>query len=124
MTTRKSLLAACIASATLLPLPAAAADVAGAWKVDGSIGEFPVDLVCTLEETDKKLTGACKGTDIGELALKGENNGATVTWSYDVNYQGQQLTIVYTGTIESATTMKGSISVSGNPSGSFTAKKQ
>jgi hypothetical protein len=107
-----------------MPSIAAAADVAGSWKVDGSIGEFPVDLVCTFKQDEARLTGVCAGRDIGELPFTGQTDGATVTWSYDVNFQGQQFSIVYSGTTDSATTMKGSIAVMGNPSGSFTAKKQ
>lgn len=118
---RRTMLVAMLAlwSATALR-----ADVAGSWKVDGSIGEFPVDLVCALKETDKKLSGVCKGNDIGELPVTGETDGKTATWSYEVNFQGQQFTIVYQATIESPTAMKGNITVMGNPSGSFTAKKQ
>jgi hypothetical protein len=29
---------------------AVAADVAGDWKLDGSIGQFPLDIVCSLKE--------------------------------------------------------------------------
>ena len=100
------------------------ADVTGNWKVDGSIGQFPVDLVCSLKESGNKLTGACKGGDIGELPVTGETEGSAVRWSYQVNFQGMPFTIVYNGTLDSATAMKGNISIMENPSGSFAAKKQ
>src|SRR5262245_27921755 len=103
---------------------AAGADVAGNWKLDGSIGQFPVDIVCSLKQVEDKLTGVCKGNDIGEVSLKGETEGNTVKWSYDVNFQGQQFSITYNATLDSPTSMKGNISVMGNTSGSFTGKKQ
>jgi hypothetical protein len=108
----------------VIGVPVAAADIAGSWKVDGSIAQFPVDLVCSFKQADKALTGTCKGTDIGELSITGESDGPKATWQYDVNFQGQQFTIVYSATVDSATAMKGTITVMGMESGSFTAKKQ
>lgn len=105
-------------------MPAVAADVAGDWKIDGSIGQMPVSIVCTLKEADNKLTGVCRNQEVGDLPLTGETSGDTATWTYDVSYQGQQFTVSYNGTLKSATDMDGSISVAGNPSGSFTGKKQ
>jgi len=103
---------------------AVAADVAGDWKLDGSIGQFPVDIVCSLKEDGTKITGVCKGNDIGEVPLKGEKDGNSIKWSYDVNFQGQQFTIVYSATLDSPSAMKGSITVAGNASGTFIGKKQ
>lgn len=101
-----------------------AADVSGSWKLDGAIGEFPVDLVCTLKQTDAALSGACKGDPIGELPVSGEVGATDIRFSYQVNFQGQPLTITYVAVMESATAMKGSVEVMGMPSGQFTGRKQ
>jgi hypothetical protein len=101
-----------------------AADVSGSWKLDGAIGQFPIDLVCSLTQTDAQLTGTCKGDPIGELPVRGEVGANDIRWSYDVNFQGQQVTIVYIATLESATNMKGSVEVMGMPAGQFTGRKQ
>lgn len=119
----RTLLFAAMAALTA-SMPAAAADVTGDWKIDGDIGQMPVSIVCTLKEVDHKLTGACRSPEVGELPLTGETSGETATWTYSVNYQGQQFTVSYNGTLDSATDMQGSISVAGNPSGSFKGKKQ
>jgi hypothetical protein len=104
--------------------PAAAAGVDGDWKIDGSINGVVIDITCTLKQSDANVTGACRGKDItGELPLKGNASGKTVGWSYDINYQGQQLTVEYHGTLQSAAQMQGTIGVMGSDSGSFTAKK-
>ena len=50
-------------------------------------------------------------------------DGRKVTWQYDVEYNGQTYTLVFTGTLESDTAMKGAFRVGGGD-GAFTAKKQ
>jgi putative CocE/NonD family hydrolase len=105
----------------IVSLPIFAADLSGPWRVTGSISDMPIDIVCTFKQETGALAGACTAEEIGELALKGEMDGASVSWSYDVSYQGQQLSISYQGTLESESEIKGSIMVMGNASGSFTA---
>ncbi len=71
------------------------------------------------------MTGACHGKDItGDLPVKGTVSGKNVGWSYDIDYQGQSLTVEYKATLESASKMQGTIGVMGNDSGTFTGKKQ
>ena len=105
-------------------VPASAADLSGNWQIEGSIGQMPVSVVCTLKEANHKLTGDCHNDQIGALELKGEATDTTATWSYSVNYQGQTFDVSYNGKLKSATEMAGDIAVGGNPSGEFTAKKQ
>ena len=109
---------------TLATMSAVATEITGYWKVDGSIGQVAVSITCSLSESGQKLTGVCRGKDISDLPLTGETDGSTVSWGYSVNYQGQQLNVTYKGTLGSPTEMQGTIAVMGNPSGSFTAKKQ
>jgi hypothetical protein len=114
-----------VSAAVLAVVPlAAAADVAGSWKLDGAIGQFPVDLVCTLKQADAKLSGICKGDPIGELPVSGEVGPKEIRFSYQVNFQGQPLTVTYVATVEAATAMKGTVEVMGMPSGQFTGRKQ
>jgi len=109
--------------------PAAAAfpppsvDISGTWTLTGSIGEMPVELSCVFAEVKGKLTGTCANPDIGELALTGETDGKTVTWKYEIDFDGEKLTVVYKGALESETEMKGTIAVGDEAMGSFTAKK-
>src|SRR5579864_109163 len=106
----------------MFAVPLAAADISGAWKVEGEIADVHVNRVCTIKQTGAKLTGACKNQS-NELAMTGEVNGDKVTWTYDSDYQGQKVTLVYKGTLGPDGAMKGSISTEG-AEGSFTAKKQ
>jgi hypothetical protein len=111
-----------VALLALSVLPVAGADISGAWKVEGDIAEVHVNRVCTIKQADNKLTGACKN-QVNETVLTGEVDGKNITWKYDADYQGTQVTLVYKGTLESDSAIKGSITVEG-ALGNFTAKKQ
>ena len=103
----------------------ASADVSGDWQIDGSIGQMPVSIVCSLKEADKKLTGACRNAEVGELPLtEGTADAQSASWTYNVNYQGQQFTVSYNGKLSSPTELAGDILVGGAPQGSFTGKKK
>jgi len=103
-------------------LPASAADVSGAWKLEGDIAGVHINRVCTIKQAENKLTGGCKN-QTNELALTGEVNGNDVIWNYDTEYEGTKVTLVFKGTVEAGTSMKGKIETTGT-SGEFTAKKQ
>jgi carbon monoxide dehydrogenase subunit G len=106
----------------LSALPVAAADISGAWKLEGNIADVRINRVCTIKQAGNKLSGGCKN-QMNELSLTGEVNGNNVTWSYDADYQGQKLTLVFKGALETDTAIKGSITSEG-VAGSFTATKQ
>ena len=63
------------------------------------------------------LTGTCGG-QLGE----GEVNGDEVTFRYTVDFMGQDLEFVYSGTLD-GDTMTGTVSVFGTM-GEFTASRQ
>ncbi len=126
MGTRLTILLVALAAAgsAAAAAPAATAGINGDWKIDGTINGMTIDITCTLKQADTNVTGSCRGKDItGDLPVKGNASGKTVDWSYDINFQGQQLTVAYHGTLESAAQMKGTIGVMGTDSGTFTGKK-
>ncbi len=106
----------------LIALPLAAADISGAWKLEGNVADVRINRICTIKQAGNKLTGACKN-QMNELSLTGEVNGNNITWSYDADYQGQKLTLVFKGALEADAAIKGSITTEG-ASGNFTATKQ
>ena len=109
----------------LASLPAFAEDLSGVWKVDGSVADNPVVATCTLKQTDNQISGSCKMETDQALTVKGEVKGNHVTWKYDIEHEGTVYTLTYTGTIDSDTSMKGSIGVEPSDSeGEFTAKKE
>jgi hypothetical protein len=92
-------------------LPAWADDVSGAWKVDGLIADHTIAATCTLKQTDKQISGSVKEKQ--------------VTWKYNQEYEGTVYTLTYTGTLDSNTSIKGTVTADpSDTSGDFTAKKQ
>jgi hypothetical protein len=106
-------------------LPALGDDISGVWKVDGSVVDHPISATCTFKQTETHITGTCKVDPDLTLEAKGEVTDKQVKWQYDQEHEGTVYTLTYTGTMDTASSIKGSIDV--NPSdseGDFTAKKQ
>lgn len=107
----------------LAALPAVAADWAGDWQIQGSIGAMPVSVICTLVEKDHALSGSCHNEQYPDLPITGESDADHAKWTYQVDFQGQRFEVTYSGQRRSPTSMDGSIAVGGNPSGSFSATR-
>jgi len=110
-----------IAFACLAP---AATEVNGKWKLTGTISDMPLDITCTFSEAQGKLTGTCTSAELGDLPLTGEITGESITWRYQVNFQGQEFEVIYTGKLESTAEIKGTIQVMDQSVGSFTAVRE
>jgi hypothetical protein len=106
-------------------LPALADDVSGVWKVNGQIADHIITPTCTLKQADKEISGNCKVDADHTLEVKGSVNDKQVTWKYDQEYEGTVYTLTYAGTLDSDTSMKGTVTADpSDSSGDFTAKKQ
>lgn len=113
-----------LCSALLLSvIPLAAAGLSGNWKLKGSVGEYPINLDCSFTTKGTAFSGTCKGGNRPDRAVTGEVNGQKVQFHYDVDYDGNNITVNYTGTLESDTQIKGTVETSGT-SGEFTATKE
>jgi hypothetical protein len=109
-------------------IPVGAAEIAGTWRLTGRIADVNVDRVCTLRQTESRIEGACKN-QTGETVLSGEVKGGNVTWKYESKYDGATVVLVFKGTLESDSAIKGAITASdtaGNneTTGTFDAKRQ
>lgn len=74
------------------------ASVGGKWKVLGSIAGTGVNSECTFTQTGVDLVGTCVRTE-GSTKISGKVNGQKVTWQYDIDYNGNPLTMKYDGTL-------------------------
>jgi type 1 fimbria pilin len=123
----KSLKAAALLLA-LLAAPAVAQgdSVSGTWKVTGDVVGNAVDVVCTFTQDGKKLTGTCKPAGAEKASdAAGEVSEKKVTWKFDTQYEGQPITLTFTGTLGDNSQLKGDIDVQPyNVSGTFEAKKE
>ena len=121
MRIHKPLLAIALFALTAAAAHAATPSITGNYKVHISVAGTEADSDCTFTQTDKELTGTCKG-DSGTTTLKGSVDGAKATWKYDIDYNGMALTLVYTGTIADSGKIEGDIDVQPvGAAGSFTA---
>jgi hypothetical protein len=107
----------------LLALPLAAADVSGKWKGEVEVAGNSATPAFTFKQDGGTLTGTYKGM-LGEAPVTGTVEGKKIRWVVKVNYDGNPVTLVYTGTIESDTLIKGTVDFAGQAEGTFTAKKE
>jgi hypothetical protein len=88
----------------------AATSISGDWKVQMSIAGNDSQLSCTFTQKDDDITGKCT-SDQGSLDVKGKVAGNNVSFSYQTEYNGMPLTVVYTGTFDPDSGIKGTVNV-------------
>ena len=108
--------------ALLSALQLAPADsISGTWQVKGDVVGNAIDHPCTFQQSGTALTGSC-GSGETALPLEGEVKDGKVTFRYASQYDGQAITVVFSGTLVSATELKGTINVQPfDVGGEFTA---
>jgi hypothetical protein len=110
---------------TAPPAPPAAAkvtDVSGTWElnVESPMGSRASDAIFT--QTGETLGGKMVSPR-GETPLTGTISGETVKFGINVNVQGQNLQIDYTGTV-TGDTMSGTVVFGSFGDGKFTGKRK
>jgi hypothetical protein len=119
----KRLLLLTLALVLAVVVSAQPVSVDGRWEVNANVGGTASDLDCTFTQKDTDLTGSC-ATDQTPLPIMGKVDGKTVTWQFNTQYEGQTLTAIYSGTLESADKIVGTVDVQPiGVSGDFTAKR-
>jgi preprotein translocase subunit SecD len=105
------------------PAQTAPASIAGTWTVRADVSGNQSESNCTFTQKEADLTGSCT-SDRGTVTITGKVEGTTVNWQFDTQYEGQTLTVYYSGTPQSAEKLSGTINVQPmNVSGEFTATK-
>ena len=102
----------------------AADSLTGPWRITGDIAGNPISTVCTFTQDGAKLGGSCVRAQAPDqkLPLTGELKDGKVRFEYGVDFQGQTLTIVYTGSFASPRELKGTVEAQpAAVTGSFTA---
>jgi hypothetical protein len=118
---RRAVAAFAIVSA--ITVQAQSASVTGSWSVVANVSGNQSEQTCTFTQKEAALTGSCKG-ERGTFEVTGKVDGKTVTWQYELDYEGQRLTPVYSGTLESAQKIVGTVDVQGmGMTGEFTANR-
>jgi hypothetical protein len=109
----------------LTPAIASAADMGGAWAVDGAFSTMGIkfSLVCHFTQAGTKFSGPCKDPQQATPnAASGAVNGANVEFAYDTVYMGVNLHMDYKGVVQPNGAVSGGIDT-GSVQGAFTAAR-
>jgi hypothetical protein len=98
-------------------------NISGEWNVTVETSAGSGNPTFTFKQDGETLTGMYKG-QFGESALTGTVKGSDIKFTIKINAQGQDLTIVYTGKIESKDSMKGTVALGELGEGSWTGKRK
>jgi hypothetical protein len=100
------------------------ANVTGTWTFTVETGGGSGNPTVTFKQDGEKLTGHYSSQTLGEADFTGTLKGNAIQFTFNANAQGQQIDVVYAGTVDGAT-MKGTVNMAGGQlSGTFTGKKQ
>lgn len=99
-------------------------DLTGKWAFsvvyEGGSGSPTV----TLTQKGDSLSGRYISQAFGELDLKGTIKGTEFSFWVTTSAGGDPFTMTFTGAIESADALKGSVELGGNGTATFTARRQ
>ena len=125
MTKAKSILVVVMA---LLVVSAAAAqqklNITGKWVFEVQTDAGTGTPTVTFKQDGEKVSGHYSSMTLGEADFTGTLKGQALTFNFNADLQGQAVPVTYTATVDSASTMKGTIDIGGAASGTFTGKKQ
>jgi hypothetical protein len=88
------------------------ADISGAWDFTVNTEAGTGNPAFVFQQQGDKLTGTYKGL-LGEAKVTGTLTEDKVTFSFESEYGGEKFKVEYTGTIESAVSMKGTVRFGG-----------
>lgn len=95
--------------------------VAGEWAASMNTPGGPRPFGLIFKVDGEKLTGTVKRAS-GDVPLQGSVKGSDISFSYTVNYNGNDLILSFAGKIE-GDNMSGNVSFGGNAEDSWNAKR-
>jgi hypothetical protein len=102
---------------------AVAANITGVWAFAVETAAGSGSPTFTFKQDGESLSGTYKG-QFGEAPLTGTVKGSDIKFTIKVNAQGQDITINYSGKIESKDSMKGTAAFGELGEGTWTAKRK
>jgi hypothetical protein len=98
--------------------------VAGTWSLETEVMGYTGSAVCALAQEGGKITGKCTSEGV-DRPVAGDIAAEKFTFQHASEYNGEALTIIYSGTFDSDTTLAGAMTVRPyEVSGTFKAKKK
>jgi hypothetical protein len=95
--------------------------VAGEWDAEFNTPGGPQPLKLILKVDGEKITGTAKRSR-GDVALTGTIKGEDITFGYTIEYNGNAVTITFTGKVK-GDTMGGTVSFNDSASDEWSAKR-
>ncbi|HTP30794.1 MAG TPA: hypothetical protein VMJ75_01395 [Candidatus Acidoferrales bacterium] len=86
---------------------AVGADVSGTWQLSVETSQGSGSPMLELRQNGEQLTGTFHSQIFGDAKLTGSVKGNTIEFGFEGNAGDQTIKVAYKGTIESATSMKG-----------------
>ena len=99
-------------------------DVTGKWLLTVTTTAGTGTPTLTLTQRGDSLTGHYSSQVLGEADVKGVIKGTAITFRMQVELQGTPITVSYDGTVDSRDSMKGTVDLGGQATGTFTGKRQ
>jgi hypothetical protein len=99
-------------------------DVTGTWAMTLQLDTITATPSVTFKQDGEKLTGDYVSQAYGKFPLTGSVKGSDVTWSVTLNIDGNSITGTYTGSVQADGSMKGSVNIGDQLSGTFTARRK
>jgi len=99
-------------------------NITGKWVFEVQTDAGTGTPTVTFKQDGEKLTGHYSSATLGEADLTGTVKGSEVNFNFMADLQGNAVPVTYKATIDSPTTMKGTIDIGGLAGGTFTGKKK
>jgi len=87
-----------------------AAGLTGSYNLHSNIAGTDTDQTCSLSQTNNQVAGSCK-SDTGEVPITGTVDGNKVILKVKAEYNGEPLTVTYTGTLDDSGNVQGDADV-------------
>jgi hypothetical protein len=100
-----------LALLTALTVGSPADSITGTWRIGGDIFGNPLSSVCTIQQEGAALSGSCTDAEGRPQEITGRVEDGRITFQHGGDYEGEPLTVVYSGTLASPTELRGRVEV-------------
>jgi hypothetical protein len=97
--------------------------IKGSWSLKGDVVGNPFAEVCEINQTGASLAGSCVDAKGATQMVTGQVKDGVLTFQHGGDYDGQELTLIFSGKLETPTKLTGTIEVKPfSATGTFTGE--
>jgi hypothetical protein len=115
---------ACALAGVASAQPTSKVDVTGTWTFSVNTGQGTGTPSVTFKQQGDSISGHYSSQTLGERDFKGTLKDGKITFSFVTTVQSTDLTVTYTGVLESSDAMKGTVDFGGYGGGTFTGARK